>query len=495
MHGGSDDPSDLDLMEFQDARFTFLAYRDRRDDNQQSDISKNVDESVNGTVSKKDLNKEILGVVGKEDTSKVISSDKFPMHPPLYRKFGLKPGEWVNWRYSIYRKDIFFWTKYVEEKYSQPVQLHLKSKGFDVLRVNAMKSIQDDGEPSYEKDKAKYMVGESIHPAIRWVGAVNHNGSITLPPNQNGERQHYHHGLGNCPYKFSYWPHKKEVSWWNFPSDEEELAVKVEDYLIRRGYSVDRHVDYTGKKIRDVLTESMFPKDFDRHSLGSCMAAAAMATDYLLSKGRNDFKVVEGWVSLYPNQEEEDFSPHTWIQFNNGKIFDPTKKQWAVWGFDPKKVSFEKIKKTYTPDEYQSVCQRQPDDLSKFKKMAEATLMNDEIPEKLYHGTFRPLLDEILTDGIIPGGKDTQNFDWAGKFVYLAETAGNAISFVEVSENEDIPEEWFDDIIVLEIDVSKLDLTKMSPDENWNPSTGEGDEGYRSFQYGGIISPDSITVL
>ena len=35
MHGGSDDPDDLDLMEFQDARFTFLAYHDRRDDKTQ----------------------------------------------------------------------------------------------------------------------------------------------------------------------------------------------------------------------------------------------------------------------------------------------------------------------------------------------------------------------------------------------------------------------------------------------------------------------------
>lgn len=247
----------------------------------------------------------------------------------------------------------------------------------------------------------------------------------------------------------------------------------------------------------DGTNESMFPKDFDRHSLGSCMAAAAMATDYLLSKGRKDFEVVEGWVSLYPEQHDDpdDFSPHTWIQFKNGKIFDPTKKQWAKWGFDPNEVRFERAKKTYTPEEYQSVCKRQPDDLSQFKKMAEATFINDEIPEKLYHATYRPLLDEIMSSGIVPGGKDIQNFDWSGKFVYLTEGVENAISFVEASENDDIPEEWLDDIVVLEVDVSKLDLTKIAPDENWNPSTGEGEEGYRSFQYDGIVYPDAITVL
>lgn len=345
--------------------------------------------------------------------------------------------------------------------------------------------------------KAKELVNESIHPADRWVGVVDHNGSVILPPNQDGDRQHYHYGLEGHLYRFSYWPHKKEVSWWNFPSDEEELAVKVEDYLIRKGYPVDRHVDYTGRKIRDTLNESMFPKDFDRHSLGSCMAAAAMATDYLLSKGRSDFKVVEGWVSLYPEQrvDPDDFSPHTWIQFNNGKVFDPTKKQWEKWGFDPNEVRFESIKKTYTPEEYQSVCQRQPDDVSKFKKMAEATMINDEIPEKVYHATYRALLDEILDGGIVPGGKDIQNFDWSGKYVYLAETPENAISFVENAENESIPEEWLDDIVVLEVDMSKLDLTNMAPDENWNPSIEDGEEGYRSFQYNGIVPPEAIRVL
>ena len=123
--------------------------------------------------------------------------------------------------------------------------------------------IADDNQQS---DVSKN-VDESVHPAIRWVGAVNHNGSITLPSNQNGERQHYHYGLDNCPYKFSYWPHKKEVSWWNFPDSDSDLVVKVEDYLIRKGYPIDKHVDYTGKKIRDVLSESMSSQSTSLRSL------------------------------------------------------------------------------------------------------------------------------------------------------------------------------------------------------------------------------------
>jgi GNAT superfamily N-acetyltransferase len=126
--------------------------------------------------------------------------------------------------------------------------------------------------------------------------------------------------------------------------------------------------------LKDILSEAMFPKDFDRHSLGSCMSAAALATDFLLSKGIVDFTIIEGWVSLYPDQEKDEWSPHTWIKFKNGKVFDPTKKQWKHWGFDPKDVQYtNKIRKKYTPQEYQKVCQRQPDDISKFKKTLNET--------------------------------------------------------------------------------------------------------------------------
>lgn len=346
-----------------------------------------------------------------------------------------------------------------------------------------------------DKDLKENKLGNHLRDEHGWVGIVRANGSVIIPENQDGYRRHFHYGLDGYPNRFTYFPLRKEIVWWDYP-DEEDLSIKVEDYLLRKGFSVTRHRDViSSKTIRNVLKESMFPKDFDRHSLGSCMAAAALATDYLLSRGRSDFKVVEGWVSLYPDQEEEDFSPHTWIQFNNGKIFDPTKKQWIKWGFDPNEVRFESIKKTYTPEEYQSVCQRQPDDVSKFKKMAEATMVNDEIPEKLYHATYRPLLRSIQKHGIVPGGKRFKNFDWSKNFVYLAEQPENAISFVEVAENDDIPEDWIDDIVVLEVDVSKLNLTKMTPDENWNPGVSDDYVGYRSFQYDGTIPTDAIKML
>lgn len=140
-----------------------------------------------------------------------------------------------------------------------------------------------------------------------------------------------------------------------------------------RDAKLGRLLGYHKEDIRsflDLTYESMFPKEFDRHTLGSCMVAAQMAMNYLLSKGRKDFKVVEGWVSLHPDQEEHDWSAHTWIEFSNGRIFDPTKKQWAEWGFDPNESEYLKIKKKYTPEEYSQLCQKHPDDRwEKFKKV------------------------------------------------------------------------------------------------------------------------------
>jgi len=109
-------------------------------------------------------------------------------------------------------------------------------------------------------------------------------------------------------------------------------------------------------KLTSILKESMFPKEFDRHSLGSCMDAASYAGDYLYKKGIRNFKIVEGWVSLYSTQDASDWSKHTWIEFDNGRIFDPTRKQWTVWGFDPDKVKIKKIKGKYTFNQYKQLC-------------------------------------------------------------------------------------------------------------------------------------------
>ena len=130
--------------------------------------------------------------------------------------------------------------------------------------------------------------------------------------------------------------------------------------------------------VRTLLQESMFPKEFDRNRLGSCMAAAEMATKYLLKRGIKDFQVVEGWVAFSDDyeitQEKGRYYTagsafdHTWIEFKNGRTFDPTKKQWIDWGYDPKESKVVKIKTKYTPEEYLEACEWEPSDWRKFKK-------------------------------------------------------------------------------------------------------------------------------
>ena len=114
-------------------------------------------------------------------------------------------------------------------------------------------------------------------------------------------------------------------------------------------------------KLVYLLNDAMFPKAFNRHNLGSCMKAAEYALKYFYSKGIYNFKVVEGWVSLYSDQEENDWSKHTWIEFSNGRVFDPTKNQWKEWGFDPDDVKIMKVKKKYSPEEYISLCELTPE--------------------------------------------------------------------------------------------------------------------------------------
>lgn len=97
---------------------------------------------------------------------------------------------------------------------------------------------------------------------------------------------------------------------------------------------------------------------------------------------------------------------------------------------------------------------------------------------KLYHATFGPLMNDILRDGLIAGGVDIQNFSEIQKGVYLGSKPEFCESMVEASENENIPEDWFGDYVIFEIDVSKLDLTKLIVDPNLVPDEELGEVSY-----------------
>ena len=111
----------------------------------------------------------------------------------------------------------------------------------------------------------------------------------------------------------------------------------------------------------------------------------------------------------------------------------------------------------------------------------------------LYHGTFRAYLDSIEEKGLIPNFHNNWDLDdgyQESGVLYLSNDIDFCGSMVESSENEDIPEEYFDDIIVLEIDTSYLNLKNFELDKNYS-SNGHGDTW--SFQYRGTIPPEAIT--
>lgn len=97
----------------------------------------------------------------------------------------------------------------------------------------------------------------------------------------------------------------------------------------------------------------------------------------------------------------------------------------------------------------------------------------EDVPRLLYHATFKALLPSIKKRGIISGGSKYRNFDNTERGVYLGYSAEYAGSMVEASENDNIPEEWFDEIVILSIDTSKLNLDKLDRDPNVLPQEDE----------------------
>lgn len=114
-------------------------------------------------------------------------------------------------------------------------------------------------------------------------------------------------------------------------------------------------------------------------------------------------------------------------------------------------------------------------------------VLHKPIPRFLYHATFNALIPRIESLGLLP--KDDQilhNFRGIELGVYMAETPAEAGSFVEVSENGNIPDEWFDEIVVIKIDTSKLDSSKFDVDPNVIPHEGNTNI---PFIYKGIVPP------
>ena len=126
----------------------------------------------------------------------------------------------------------------------------------------------------------------------------------------------------------------------------------------------------------------------------------------------------------------------------------------------------------------------------------------------LYHATLGIFKDEILSEGIVPGGRGQRLYNWSEKqFVYLASTKELAESFISEGtieidgdkEDEENSEETIkEDVdavierlfkeggVVIGIDSTKLDPKKLKKDPQWHVSD---DPEAVCYAYKGIIPP------
>lgn len=116
----------------------------------------------------------------------------------------------------------------------------------------------------------------------------------------------------------------------------------------------------------------------------------------------------------------------------------------------------------------------------------------------LYHATYQPYWTEIQRDGFLAGGKHSNWINLSkNELVYLARDPEVAYSYCETSE--DVPEEYLDQIVVLQVDIDKLDLELLDIDENVaysydSPTDPDYPETWEEFQYSGSIPLSAISV-
>ena len=109
----------------------------------------------------------------------------------------------------------------------------------------------------------------------------------------------------------------------------------------------------------------------------------------------------------------------------------------------------------------------------------------DEVIPMLYHATYKPFLDSIMKNGLGGSGAQTQWEDSKPGYVYLAKDPEVAVSHAEA--NEEVPDEYIDDIVVLSIDASQLDQDNLEDD----PNVQDDDS---TLAYKGIIPSTAFNV-
>jgi hypothetical protein len=107
-------------------------------------------------------------------------------------------------------------------------------------------------------------------------------------------------------------------------------------------------------------------------------------------------------------------------------------------------------------------------------------------PQYLYHATYKPLLKKIKEKGLDTNDSKKAWEDSVSGYVYLALDPYVAESYAE--ESEMVPESWLDNIIILKVDTSKLDKSKLFIDQN--VQNNEGD----TLEYRGTIPWEALSL-
>lgn len=104
----------------------------------------------------------------------------------------------------------------------------------------------------------------------------------------------------------------------------------------------------------------------------------------------------------------------------------------------------------------------------------------------LYHATYFPLLDSIKKNGL-GATKQTYWEDSKPGVVYLSADEDVATSYAEANEN--VPEDWLDEIVVLKIKWDSLDPNYLFIDENVQDNDGV------TLEYHKIIPWSNIDIV
>lgn len=104
----------------------------------------------------------------------------------------------------------------------------------------------------------------------------------------------------------------------------------------------------------------------------------------------------------------------------------------------------------------------------------------------LYHATYFPLLDSIKENGL-GATKQTYWEDSKPGVVYLSADEDVATSYAEANEN--VPEDWLDEIVVLKIKWNSLDPNYLFIDENVQDNDGV------TLEYHKIIPWSNIDIV